>query len=225
MSGILKYEVGTLSADFDATVEEVLDQGAHLVVGLAKIYVHVDTGSLRDSIRVERGGEGLHWRQFSVRAGGYVVNPKTGRFVDYAGIVEEKYPFLWPALEEVAPQLMGLMVTELSKLQGVDDVSIEGNEAVIRLRADTTEATSNVYKLESAATRAARIVRRLTGDENIDGMTMKVSRAITTLRSFEYALYAVQVAEGPIGWLFAGISVASAAITVGDLMYDQQRGF
>lgn len=80
---------------------EVLMQQAQLMRGLAQIYVLVDTGSLRDSIRVERGGEGEHWRQVSVRAGGYVTNPKTGRLVDYAVFVEAKQPFMQPAYEQV----------------------------------------------------------------------------------------------------------------------------
>lgn len=81
--------------------EEVLLAQAHLITGLAQVLAPVDTGSLRDSIRVERGGAGLHWRQVSVRAGGYVTNPKTGRKVDYAVYVEARYPFMLPAVEAV----------------------------------------------------------------------------------------------------------------------------
>jgi hypothetical protein len=84
---------------------EVLLKQAELMKGLAQVYVPVDTGSLRDSIRVERGGESLHWRQVRVRAGGYVTNPKTGRLVNYAAIVEAKQPFMRPAFEEVEPTI------------------------------------------------------------------------------------------------------------------------
>lgn len=88
---------------------EVMMEQAHLIVGLAQVNVNVDTGSLRDSIRVERGGEGLHWRQIKVRAGGYVTNPKTGRLVNYAAIIEAKYPFLAPAVAEVTPTIAGMI--------------------------------------------------------------------------------------------------------------------
>ena len=82
---------------------EVLLEQAHLMAGLAQVYAPVDTGSLRDSIRVERGGEGLHWRQVKVRAGGYIVNPKSGRLVNYAAVVEQRQPYMRPAYEEVRP--------------------------------------------------------------------------------------------------------------------------
>ena len=80
---------------------EVLMERAQLMKGLAQVYVRVDTGSLRDSIRVESGGIGEHWRRIRVRAGGYIINPKTKKRVDYAGIVESKYPFMRPAWEQV----------------------------------------------------------------------------------------------------------------------------
>lgn len=86
-------------------VFEALMQGAYLVKGLAQVYVRVDTGSLRDSIRVERGGQGMKWRRVRVRAGGYVTNPITGRRVDYAGHVEAKYPYLRPAINDALPEI------------------------------------------------------------------------------------------------------------------------
>lgn len=84
---------------------EVLMKQAELMKGLAQVYVPVDTGSLRDSIRVERGGESLSWRQVRVRAGGYRTNPRTGKLVAYAAIVEAKYPYMRPAFEEVKPTI------------------------------------------------------------------------------------------------------------------------
>ena len=90
---------------------EVLIKQAELMRDLAKIYVPVDTGSLRDSIRVERGGEGKGWREVRVRAGGYVTNPETGRLVDYARYQEEGTKFqvgkfyMQQAFDEVKPTI------------------------------------------------------------------------------------------------------------------------
>lgn len=101
----VKLKLATLPEKMlDWAMEVLLDQ-AHLMVGYAQVNVNVDTGSLRDSIRVERGGQGEHWREVTVRAGGYVVNPKTKRLVDYAREVETKYPFMAPAFDMVKPQI------------------------------------------------------------------------------------------------------------------------
>ena len=105
-------DLNTVKADVATLPEKILDYAfevllsqAELIKGLAQIYVPVDTGSLRDSIRVERGGQGLHWRRVRIRAGGYIINPKTGKLVNYARFVEERYPFLRPAVEEVKPTI------------------------------------------------------------------------------------------------------------------------
>ena len=83
---------------FEAT-REVIRERAQLMTGIAKVKVPVDTGSLRDSIRMQWIGRGR--RICTVRAGGYVTNPTTGKLVDYAAHVELKTPFMWPAWLEV----------------------------------------------------------------------------------------------------------------------------
>jgi hypothetical protein len=114
------YDFGTAKTDLAVLPEkmlefafEVLLQQAELMKGLAQIYVPVDTGSLRDSIRVERGGEGEKWRRVRIRAGGYVTNPKTGKLVNYAGVVEAKFPYMRPAFDEVEPTIADMIRTRV----------------------------------------------------------------------------------------------------------------
>ena len=89
---------------------EVLKQQADLMVGLAQVYVRVDTGSLRDSIRVERVAPEHHLhRKVRVRAGGYITNPKTGQLVNYAAIVEAKYPYMRPAWDDIRADIHAMI--------------------------------------------------------------------------------------------------------------------
>lgn len=107
--GTLKIALAELPEKMlDAAYEE-LDQQAELMKGYAQIYVRVDTGSLRDSIRKERGGIGKRWRVVRVRCGGHVTNPRTNRLVDYAAIVESKYPFMRPAWQQVCGNIEALI--------------------------------------------------------------------------------------------------------------------
>lgn len=119
MSNVLRldFEKGTVKQDLaelpekmlDAAYEELLQQ-AELMKGLAQVYVRVDTGSLRDSIRIERVAPTYHLhRVVRVRAGGYVANPRTGRIVDYAAIVERKYPYMRPAWESIRGNIVSLI--------------------------------------------------------------------------------------------------------------------
>lgn len=103
--GTVKQDVAAIPNKLLEGAGEAILEVAHLMAGLAQVHVRVDTGSLRDSIRIERGGKTMHWRQVKVRAGGYIINPRTGKLVNYAGAVEAKYPYMKPAWEEVRPQV------------------------------------------------------------------------------------------------------------------------
>jgi len=102
--GTVKQDVAAIPNKLLEGADEAILEVARLMAGLAQVHVRVDTGSLRDSIRVERGGRTMHWRQVRVRAGGYVTNPRTGKIVDYAVVVEAKFPYMRPAWDEVRPQ-------------------------------------------------------------------------------------------------------------------------
>ena len=103
--GTIKRDIAAIPEKMMEGVEEAIMDCARLVLGLAQVHVRVETGSLRDSGRIERGGQGMYWRQIRVRFGGYVTNPKTGRLVDYAAIIEQRYPYLKPAVHEAMPEM------------------------------------------------------------------------------------------------------------------------
>jgi hypothetical protein len=106
---VVKGKLATLIEKMPDWAEEVLIERAEYARDLAQVLVRVLTGSCRDSIRVERGGKGAHWRQIRFRAGGYIVNPMTGRLVDYAGYLENLYPFMRPAFMAIRPDLAELI--------------------------------------------------------------------------------------------------------------------
>jgi len=121
--GTIKKTIGSIPDKMLEGAEEALMESAYLVLGLAQVYVRVETGSLRDSGRVERGGQGMHWREVRVRFGGYVINPKTGKLVDYAAIIEERYPYLRPAIKEAEPEIRMIInricADQIATMQGV----------------------------------------------------------------------------------------------------------
>ena len=92
LSGTVEADLAKLVGEMkDETLAFLLEKAVNMVQ-VAQSLCPVDTGSLRDSIRVEQ-----HPDKIVVKAGGLVVNPKTGRVVDYATIVENTQPFMMPA--------------------------------------------------------------------------------------------------------------------------------
>jgi len=122
--GVAKRDIAEIPNRLLEGAEQAILEAAHLMSGLAKVYVRVDTGSLRDSIRVERTAPTRHnHRQVRVRAGGYIVNPDTGKLVDYAVVVEVKYPYMKPAWYEVRSQVERIInricLDEVARLESV----------------------------------------------------------------------------------------------------------
>ena len=71
---------------------DVLMDNAELIQGIAQILVRVDRGWLRDSIRVERQGNTVR-----IVAGSPTVN--------YAQIIEDRYPYMSTAFNQVVNQI------------------------------------------------------------------------------------------------------------------------
>ena len=107
--------LGRASNGIDSETVEGLNQVADRIVEDAKATVRVDTGSLQTSIRKQHHVSQGHIHAIGVSAGGYIVNPKTGRIVNYARYLEygtsrmPPRPYMTPALEQNRPFLVLLL--------------------------------------------------------------------------------------------------------------------
>ena len=98
------------NVDFEALKRRLIDAAfealviqCYLIVGLAQIYVNVDTGKLRDTIRLQIDYE---TKAVTVLAGGLYG-------VDYASIVEARYGYMARAVAEVQPTIAAIMEASL----------------------------------------------------------------------------------------------------------------
>lgn len=110
MKGKVEQDLAMLPEKMlEAAYEELLQQ-AELMKGLWQVNAPVDTGSYRDSVRIERVGPSYHLhRMVRVRAGGYITNPKTMRLVDYAAILEARYHCGQTAFDSVKGNIASLI--------------------------------------------------------------------------------------------------------------------
>jgi len=95
----IKVTLAQIEEGMDPELENVLMEAAYVMRDRARMIQspHIDTKSLWKSIRVE------HVKELAVRvrAGGYRVNPKTKKLVNYAKYHEKDYPFMQPAWDYV----------------------------------------------------------------------------------------------------------------------------
>jgi len=95
-----------LPKELQKEVKPKLHESVERVRDEAKRLCPVDTGSLEKSIRIQAYSKPAGvMAKIGVSAGGYIINPKTGKIVDYAGHVEygtsksPAQPFLRPAFK------------------------------------------------------------------------------------------------------------------------------
>ena len=108
----LEEKLSNLDVKLSRALDEALEEIAEKIRDDAKSLVPVDTGALKKSIRIEKKGK----LQVSIVAGGGgVINPRTGREVDYAGFVEfgtshmSPQPYMQPALEKNRDELLNIV--------------------------------------------------------------------------------------------------------------------
>jgi len=103
--GTIEQKLARLPEAAKEAAMQAIDEGADFIVVMAKTQVLVDTGTLQKSIRKQKTRDNV----VSVRAGGYYVNPKTGRTCDYAHWVELYYPYMRPAINMARGYILNLI--------------------------------------------------------------------------------------------------------------------
>jgi len=108
----LEEKLSNLEEKLSKALAEALEEISEKIRDDAKNFAPIDTGALRKSIRIEKKGK----LQVSIIAGGGgVINPRSGREVDYAGYVEfgtsrmAPQPFMQPALEKNRDEILRIV--------------------------------------------------------------------------------------------------------------------
>jgi hypothetical protein len=73
-------------------------------------------------------------------------------------------------------------------------------------------------ELEMVMYRGTGLLRRMSGNEDLNAAISKVQRLAVVIRLAHSAWIAFEMASGPVGWTFAVIAGLSAALTASDYM-------
>jgi len=103
----LNADLTKIAGSLDKAVAEGLAEAAEKIKDDAKEFAPVDTGALQKSIRrSDVSSRGRQHKVSVIAGGGGIINPKTGREVDYAAYQEfgtsrtPPQPYMRPALEK-----------------------------------------------------------------------------------------------------------------------------
>ncbi len=90
------------------------------------------------------------------------------------------------------------------------------------LELNVEKTTSSIRRLEGLLYRSMGLLKRFSGDENIDAAITKIQQLVLFIRLLHSAIIYLEAATGPIGWAFAAVGVVSAGFAVGDIMMEMQ---
>ena len=102
--------------------------------------------------------------------------------------------------------------------------SLSEETVTFNLELNIEGAIDNARRLETLLYRSIGLLGRLGLPENIDAAIAKVQHLVMVIRLLHTAAIALEAASGPLGWALALVGVASAALSMGDLVYDVTRG-
>jgi hypothetical protein len=93
------------------------------------------------------------------------------------------------------------------------------------LTVNAEQAETDLRKIETMIIKLTDYIRRLSGDENLDNLMLKIQQTINYLRVLQVTITAVQAALIPgAGWMkaaWAGFAIANVGFTG----YDMIRGY
>lgn len=100
-------------------------------------------------------------------------------------------------------------------------MSVDIDEMRHKVRSLTEEinrASHQARPFETLLLRVSSLIRRLTGNENVDAAITKIQRLIMTLRTAQAAIIAFHAASGPVGWALALVGLTAAAVSASDFV-------
>ena len=86
------------------------------------------------------------------------------------------------------------------------------------LTINTEMTRRELARLEIVIMRVLGYIKQMTGSEDLAKFISIIQKTITAIRMLQISLYALEAASGPIGIAYAGLSMATTALTFSDIL-------
>jgi len=92
------------------------------------------------------------------------------------------------------------------------------------LELNTEMTYSELRKLETVLYRTLGFMQKMGLPPEVDGAIQAIQRLIMNIRLLQITIHAFEMATGPIGWAYFGITAATAAFNFGEMFSDGLKG-
>ncbi len=93
-------------------------------------------------------------------------------------------------------------------------------EAIQGLKNDMEDTNISLREGEMTLMRLTRAIERLGLPKDVRQVVTELMRVIQTVRLLQISISMLEAAEGPVGWLFAGMSFVATGLTAASAVSD-----
>jgi len=112
----------------------------------------------------------------------------------------------------------GSLYNEVSSMDVSGRSSSTGNTIDFLLSINTEPTYREITKVETSIYRILEGVKRATGSEDLASYVNYTQKVINMTRSALWAIHALEIASGPIGWLYAGTTILATGMLMADTL-------
>ena len=82
----------------------------------------------------------------------------------------------------------------------------------------------DIRMVEMSVIRIGNDLEKMTGSREVKQVMNYLDRVIMKIRMVQIMLHALEIASGPIGWLYFGATALSTGMMIGEPIYDSLQG-
>lgn len=99
----------------------------------------------------------------------------------------------------------------------MQDISAVTEDLIFSLALDIAPSYSELRKIEAIVMKVGQIIKRMGFGETVDQVIDGINKINMGVRLLQVTVHAFEIATGPIGWIYAGVTLVSTVMTLSDM--------
>jgi hypothetical protein len=99
----------------------------------------------------------------------------------------------------------------------LQDISAVTEDLIFSLALDIAPSYSELRKIEAIVMKVGQIIKKMGFGETVDQVIDGINKINMGVRLLQVTVHAFEIAIGPIGWIYAGVTLVSTVMTLSDM--------
>lgn len=99
----------------------------------------------------------------------------------------------------------------------MQDISAVTEDLIFSLALDIAPSYTELRKIEAIVMKVGQIIKKMGFGETVDQVIDGINKINMGVRLLQVTVHAFEIAAGPIGWIYAGVTLVSTVMTLTDM--------